>query len=305
MNNLIVSASPHIHNRIDTRRIMADVLIALIPALIASVIIFGIRSLLVVGVCVAFAILGEWGFQKICKRDVTVNDLSAVVTGVLLAYNLPVEVPLWQAAFGSIVAIVVVKQMFGGIGKNFANPAITARIIMLIAFAGSMTTWHSPDAVSTATPLMLMKSGDVAGLPSLMDMFLGLRGGSLGETCVLALLIGGIYLMVRRVISWHIPVTYIATVFVLTAILGKQPEYQVVSGGLMLVAFFMATDYATSPSTGKGKIIFGIGCGLITVLIRVWGNYPEGASFAVLLMNIVTPHINNLTRTKPLGGVKA
>ena len=305
MNNLIVSASPHIHNRTDTQRIMLDVLIAMCPMIIASVILFGWRSLLVIGVCVATCLIGEWGFEKIVKRPSTISDLSACVTGVILALNMPVTTPLWQAAFGGIVAIVVVKQMFGGIGKNFANPAITARVVMLIAFAGSMTTWIQPisDALSSATPLALIKMGAPERLPSLGDMFLGYRSGSLGETCTLAILLGGIYLLIRRVITWHIPVSFIGTVFIITAIMGKQPVYQLMSGGLMLAAFFMATDYVTSPATVKGKIIFGIGCGLITSLIRIWGNYPEGVSFAVLLMNICTPHINNLTRTKPLGGV--
>ena len=305
MNNLIVSASPHIHNRTDTQRIMLDVLIAMCPMIIASVILFGWRSLLVIGVCVATCLIGEWGFEKIVKRPSTISDLSACVTGVILALNMPVTTPLWHVAFGVIVAIVVVKQMFGGIGKNFANPAITARVVMLIAFAGSMTTWIQPisDALSSATPLALIKMGAPERLPSLGDMFLGYRSGSLGETCTLAILLGGIYLLIRRVITWHIPVSFIGTVFIITAIMGKQPVYQLMSGGLMLAAFFMATDYVTSPATVKGKIIFGIGCGLITSLIRIWGNYPEGVSFAVLLMNICTPHINNLTRTKPLGGV--
>lgn len=303
MNNLIVSASPHIRSKTNTRAIMLDVIIALMPTLIAATIIFGFRSLLVVGVCVAFAVLGEWGFQKLCKRDVTVGDLSAVVTGVLLGFSLPVGIPLWQAAFGSIVAIVVVKQLFGGIGKNFANPAVTARIVLFIAFAGTMTSWQMPDAVSTATPLVAIKYG--GELPELLDLFLGKRAGCLGETSIIALLIGGIYLMARKVITWHVPVVYLGTVFVLTALLGKEPVYQLMSGALVLSAFFMATDYTTTPATKKGKIVYGVGCGLITVLIRVWGNYPEGVSFAILLMNILTPHINTLTRSKPLGGVKA
>lgn len=303
MNNLIVSTSPHIRSKINTRAVMLDVIIALCPALIAATIIFGFRSLLVVGVCVAFAVLGEWGFQKVCKRDVTIGDLSAVVTGVLLGYSLPVGIPLWQAAFGSIVAIVVVKQLFGGIGKNFANPAVTARIVLFIAFAGTMTSWQMPDAVSTATPLVAIKYG--GELPELLDLFLGKRAGCLGETSIIALLIGGIYLIARKVITWHVPVVYLGTVFVLTALLDKEPVYQLMSGALVLSAFFMATDYTTTPATKTGKIVYGVGCGLITVLIRLWGNYPEGVSFAILLMNILTPHINSLTRSKPLGGVKA
>ena len=231
-----------------------------------------------------------------------------------MAYNLPVGIPLWQAVIGSLFAIVVVKQLFGGIGQNFANPAITARIVMLLAFSGTMTTWvfpdavsgatALPDAVSSATTLSVLKGEGTGSLPGLLDMFLGVRGGCLGETSALALLIGGAYLLIRRVISWHTPAAFVGTVFLLTLLLGKQPEYQVLSGGLLLGALFMATDYSTTPSTNSGRVIFGIGCGLITVLIRVWGNYPEGVSFSILLMNILTPYISKLTRPKPLGGAK-
>lgn len=305
MANFTVSVSPHLRARQDTRSIMRDVLIALIPALAASVVIFGERALLVEAVCIAAAVLSELIFERITKRPNTVPDLSAVVTGLLLAFNLPVDIPVWQAALGSIIAIIVVKQLFGGLGQNFANPAITARIIMLLAFSGTMTTWAAvPDAVSSATPLAVL-SGAEGTLPPLADMFLGLRGGCLGETSALALLLGGAYLLIRRVISWHTPVAFLGTVFIFTLLLGEQPVYQLMSGGLLLGAFFMATDYATTPSTNPGRIIFGVGCGLITVLIRVWGSYPEGVSFSILLMNILTPHISNWTRTKPFGGVKA
>ena len=302
---MIVSVSPHLRDKTDTLSIMRDVLIALTPALIASVLIFGFRSLLVVAVCIIFSVGSEWAFERIVKKPSTVNDLSAAVTGILLAYNLPVGIPLWQAAIGSMVAIVVVKQLFGGIGKNFANPAITARIIMLLSFSGTMTTWAFPDVVSSATPLVILKGESAQALPALMNMFLGVRGGCLGETSALALLIGGTYLLIRRVISWHTPVAFIGTVFLLTLALGKQPVYQLMSGGLLLGAIFMATDYSTTPSTDWGRVIFGVGCGLITVLIRVWGNYPEGVSFSILLMNILTPYISKATRKKALGGVKA
>jgi electron transport complex protein RnfD len=327
MNNMTVSVSPHIKDKTNTTAIMRDVLIALCPALIASAVIFGARALLVTAVCVAFAVGSEWVFEKTVKKPSTIGDLSAAVTGVLLAFNLPVGIPLWQAAFGSIVAIVVVKQLFGGIGQNFANPAITARIVMLLAFSGTMTAWVTPqipevlsnlfglsaadaasgaaDAMSSATPLVLLKNGETESLPAVVNMLLGYRGGCLGETSAVALLIGGVYLLVRRVISWHTPVAFVGTVFLLTLLLGKQPDYQVLSGGLLLGAVFMATDYSTTPSTNWGRVIFGIGCGLVTVLIRVWGNYPEGVSFSILLMNILTPYISRLTRTKPLGGVKA
>lgn len=320
MSNMIVSVSPHIKDKANTTTIMRDVLIALCPALIASALIFGARALLVTAVCVVFAVGSEWAFEKIVKKPGTVGDLSAAVTGVLLAFNLPVGIPLWQAAFGSMVAIIVVKQLFGGLGQNFANPAITARIVMLLAFSSTMTTWVIPempealsnflklapatDAVSSATPLVLLKTGVFEDLPSIANMLLGFRGGCLGETSAVALIIGGVYLLARRVISWHTPVAFIGTVFLFTLVLGQQPDYQVISGGLLLGAFFMATDYSTTPNTNWGRIIFGVGCGLITVLIRVWGNYPEGVSFSILLMNILTPYISKFTRKKPLGGVK-
>ncbi len=309
--NMVVSVNPHIYAGQTTQTIMRDVLIALFPAVIASIVFFGIQALLVEVICVAVAVLCEWAFEKITHRDVTITDLSAAVTGLILALNLPVSIPLWQAVFGSFVAIVVVKQLFGGIGQNFANPAITARVIMLVAFSGAMTTWapaafsNAPaDAVTAATPLAIL-GGAEGQLPSLAQMFLGARGGSLGETSCLALLLGFAYLLYRRVITWHTPVAFIGTVLVLTALLGKDPLYQVMAGGLFLGAIFMATDYTTSPPTPAGKLIFGLGCGLITVLIRVWGNYPEGVSFSILLMNILNPYICEWTKTKPFGGVKA
>ncbi|MBQ8140278.1 MAG: RnfABCDGE type electron transport complex subunit D [Clostridia bacterium] len=299
--NLIVSPSPHIRASVTSTRIMLDVIIALVPTLIASTVIFGFRSLAVTALCVAVCVASEWGFEKICKREVTIGDLSAVVTGMLLAFNLPAGIPLWQAAFGSIVAIVAVKQLFGGIGCNFANPAITARIVMLLSFSGTMAEFSVADAVSSATPLSLMGTEE---MPTLLDLFLGNHAGSLGETCALTLLIGGVYLIARRIISWHTPVVYLATVALFTLVLGENPLYHLLSGGLILGAFFMATDYSTTPQTPWGKVIFGIGCGLITVIIRVFGSYPEGVSFAILLMNILTPYINNLTRRKPFGAIK-
>lgn len=302
MKKLIMTVSPHFFSKTTTQRIMLDVIIALFPAVIASVINFGLRSLLVIGVCVAVCVLSEWIFEKICKKESTISDLSAVVTGILLAFNLPVSIPLWQAVVGCLVAIVIVKQLFGGIGQNFANPAIAARIVMLTAFSGSMTTWTFPDAVTGATPLALISKGELGSLPSYIDMFLGHHGGCLGETCILALLLGGIYLLFRRVISWHTPVAFIGTVAVMSLLCGYDVLYQLMGGGLVLGAFFMATDYATTPATKCGKIIFGVGCGLITVLIRFWGNFPEGVSFSILLMNILTPYISKLTRQKPLTG---
>jgi len=306
----IVSVSPHLHHKVDTKSIMRDVVIAMLPALIASVIFFGLRALLVTIVSVAAAVLTEFLYQKGTKQPVTINDWSAVITGMLLAFNLPASIPLWQAAFGSIVAILVVKQLFGGLGRNFANPAIVGRIVLFLSFSQAMTAWTAPafaaDATSTATPLAIMENG--GQLPSLLHMFLGVKGGCLGEVSVLALLIGFAYLLVRKVITWHTPVAFIGTVFVLSWVLGGDAMYalnQIMAGGLVLGAVFMATDYATTPSSNNGRLIFGLGCGLLTVMIRQWGSYAEGVSFAILFMNILTPYISKWTRTKPFGGVKA
>ncbi len=315
MAKLISNVSPHFSGKRTTQNIMLDVIIALMPAAVASVIIFGLRALVVEVVCVATCVASEFLFEKLCKRDCTVFDLSAVVTGLLLAFNLPVSIPIWQAVIGSIAAIIVVKQLFGGIGQNFANPAITARIIMLVAFAGSMSNWSKPvdwsrsvygaDAVSGATPLAAAAKGQTEFMPDYLTLFLGHHGGCLGETCALAIILGGLYLLVRGIISWHTPVAFIATVALMSLICGKDVLYQLLSGGLLLGAFFMATDYATTPSTKWGKIVFGIGCGLVTILIRFWGNLPEGVSYSILLMNILTPYISKLTQQKPLtGGVK-
>ena len=315
MAKLISNVSPHFSGKRTTQNIMLDVIIALIPAAIASVVIFGLRALLVTGVCVATCMAAEFLFEKLCKRDNTVFDLSAIVTGMLLAFNLPVSIPIWQAVIGSIAAIVVVKQLFGGIGQNFANPAITARIIMLVAFAGSMSNWTSPvkwgktvyetDVITGATPLAAAAKGQTDSMPSYLTLFLGNHAGCLGETCAAAIILGGIYLLARGVISWHTPVAFIATAALMSFICGKDVLYQLLSGGLLLGAVFMATDYATTPSTKWGKIIFGVGCGLITILIRFWGNLPEGVSYSILLMNLLTPYISRLTIQKPLtGGVK-
>ena len=292
---LLVSPAPHFRKKRTTQTIMLDVIIALMPSLIASVIIFGVRALLVVSACVLTCVLCELLFEVLCKREVTIKDLSAVVTGILLGFNLPCTIPIWQAVFGSVVAIVVVKQLFGGIGKNFANPAITARIVMTVSFASTMTSFNKIDGVSTATPLTEL------GDDNILDLFLGNHSGSLGETCALAIIIGGVYLLCRRIITWHIPFTFIGTVALLGAITGYNALEYILCGGLMLGAFFMATDYSTSPSTPWGKVIFGIGCGIITFLIRQFGGYPEGVSFAILIMNILTPYISLLTRKVPFG----
>ena len=307
--NLKVSVSPHIFSKRTTRNLMLDVVIALLPAAIASVVIFGAGSLLVIATCVISCILFEALFNLIIKRKQTIGDFSAIITGLLLALNLPVNIPLWQAVIGSFVAIIIVKNLFGGLGYNFANPAITGRIFMLIAFTGSMTEAVFPAAVDTvagATPLGALALGEEVGV-SLLDMFLGLRGGALGETCALALIIGGIYLICRKVITWHTPVTFILTVFVLSLIYSGDFEtalIYVLSGGLLIGAIFMATDYVTTPTTALGQVVFGLGCGLITCLIRFYGSYPEGVSFSILFMNILTPYIEKITMKKPFGGVK-
>lgn len=301
---LTVSSSPHIHSGASTQKVMRDVLIALAPAAFASIVIFGLRSLFVIITCVVSAVFFEWGFEKIMKRPNTVGDLSACVTGVLLAYNLPVTIPLWQAALGSAVAIVLVKQLFGGIGKNFANPAITARIVLFLAFSGTMTNFVNPDGVTAATPLAQIGS-ETSVVLSTLDLFLGNHGGSLGEVSALALLIGFVYLLIRRVVTWETPVIYIATVFALSAVFGWNPVNSILAGGLMLGAIFMATDYVTAPMTFWGRVVFGFGAGLLTVIFRVYGSYPEGVSFAILLMNILTPYINRFTMSKPFGGIRA
>lgn len=308
MEKLNLSSSPHIRGKKTVSGIMLDVIVALIPAAAASVIIFGYRAALVMCICISTAILSEFFFQKITKSKILVNDLSACVTGLLLALNLPVSIPLWQAALGSLFAVVVVKGMFGGIGKNFANPAITARIMMLIAFTGTMTAYVTPftdTLTSSATPLAML-GGDTSALPSLKDMLLGIRAGSMGETCAVALIIGGVYLIFRGVISYVTPVSYVGTVFILSLIYGggEFALYQVLSGGLLLGAFFMATDYATTPTRPLGKLIFGLGCGIITAAIRFYGSNPEGVSYAILLMNIITPYIDKWTRPTPIGGSK-
>lgn len=296
----IVTISPHIATKNTTSVIMRDVLIALCPALIAGCVVFGLRALLVVAVTTLACMIFEWGYEKLCKKPSTLSDLSAAVTGVLLAFNLPVSIPLWQAVFGALVAMVAVKGLFGGIGKNFANPAITARIVLFLAFSKTMTAWVFPDAVSSATPLAMLANGEAVDYATL---FLGSHAGCIGETSTLALLIGFAYLLVRRVISWHTPVCFVGTVFVLSLILGQDAVAQILSGGLMLGAIFMATDYSTTPSTNWGRVLFGIGAGLITVLIRFYGAYDEGVSFAILFMNILTPYLSRWTETKPFGGV--
>jgi len=300
-SQLTLSVSPHIHKKISTSRIMLDVILALLPATVAGVVLFGFRALLVVGVTVAASVGFELLFNLLAKRKQTVGDLSAVVTGLLLALNLPANIPLWQCVVGALFAIVVVKCLFGGLGCNVVNPAITARVFMLVAF-GSMAKAAFPagvDAASGATPLASEKATD------LLDLFLGNHGGAIGETCALALLVGLAYLLIRRIITWQIPVAFVGTVFLASFFMeGMDPMAAlaaILSGGLFIGAFFMATDYVTSPATPWGKIIFGVGAGLITFLIRYFGMYPEGVSFAILFMNILTPYISSWTKHRVFG----
>ena len=305
MSKLIVSTSPHIRSKNTTTRVMLDVIIALCPIMIASVLLFGFRTFLLIATSVATAVLCEYLFTLITKKENTVYDLSAVVTGILLALNVPVSLPIWQLVVGTAFAIIVVKCLFGGIGQNFANPAITARVMMLLSFSSTMSVFHYPaDTVASVTPLVFIKNGAARLLPDTTELMLGRYAGCIGETCSIALIIGGVYLLVRRVITWHAPVAFIGTVFLGCYVFGLPAVPSVLTGGLLLGAIFMATDYSTTPITKNGRLIFGFGCGLITLLIRKWGGYPEGVSFSILFMNILTPYIEKWTVKKPLGGAK-
>ena len=306
---LIVSPSPHLRSGATTQKIMLDVIIALTPAAIASCILFGVQALILILTCVGSCVLAEYLSRRVMKRDNTIFDLSAVVTGILLAFNLPVTISPLIAIFGSVVAIVVVKQMFGGIGQNFVNPALTARIVPMASFPAKMSNWvvpfwyriGNPDAITTASPLGLLKQGAADQLPNHLDMLLGARAGCLGETCAIALLLGGIYLIVRKVISPVIPLCYLGTVAVISLLAGRDVIFELLSGGLLLGSIFMATDYTTSPINRNGRIVFAVGCGILTMLIRMFGSLPEGVSFSIILMNILVPHIERMTRPRPFG----
>lgn len=295
---LTVASSPHIKRPDTTRSIMSDVVIALAPAATYGCILFGLRALAVLITSVSVAVLCEFLWNKALKKPNTIKDMSAVVTGLLLGMNLPPTLPLWQAAIGSAAAIIVVKQMFGGLGHNFANPAIAARIILLVSFPASMTRFTEPvsDAVTSATPL-----AGTAGTLSFKTLFFGMHAGSIGETSAFLLIVGGLYLVIRRVITPIIPVCFIGTVALLSLISGESVMLSVFGGGLILGAMFMATDYTTSPTTSLGKAIFAVGCGIITFVIRKFGSLPEGVSYSILLMNILVPHINRFTLSKPFG----
>ena len=316
-NNLVMTSSPHLRDHSSTQRIMQEVCLALLPAGIAGVIIFGWSALMLICVSVATCVLSEFVWEKLTKQTVTIGDWSAVVTGLLLAYNLPANAPWWLAVVGGVIAIVLVKQMFGGIGSNFMNPALTARAILFVSWSALMSSYPQSnfvvDATTSATPLGLLSKG-VSGV-NFMDLLLGNCGGVLGETCKLTLLLGGIYLIVRGVIDWRIPVSFLGTAFLLfwiqtgtiySAESGSQNAlYQLLSGGLMLGAFFMATDYVTSPITKPGRWIMGVGCALILFVVRFYNaGYPEGCSFGILFMNVLTPLIDKLTMRKPFGYVR-
>ena len=309
-----MSSSPHVHTNETVSRIMLDVIIALMPACIAGVLFFGFRSAVVILTSVAACMAAEWIFEKITKKETTLSDLSAAVTGVILGMNMPVGIPLWMVVVGSAFAIVVVKQLYGGLGKNFLNPALAGRCFMVIAWAGAMTTFAPAaftgvDAVSSATPLAIMKSGAEGDMPSLLQAFLGAKSGCIGETSALCLIVGFIYLLIRRVVTVRIPAAFILSFVVLTYLFGAPGEMsqwyytlmQVLTGGLVFGAFFMATDYVTTPTTPLGQIVFGIGCGVLTFVIRKFGGYPEGVSFAILLMNVASPLIETATKPRVFG----
>ena len=321
MNGLFVSPSPHRATTMSTTKIMLMVIIALLPSAAAGCVFFGANAAIVLAVCISSCVVFEYLSRIIMKREQTISDLSSVVTGLLLGMNLPATTPIYVAIIGSFIAIVIVKQLFGGIGQNFANPAIAARVVLMLSFADSMTSWVVPywysdvvDVTTGATPLTASwinytESGEAYKMApfTLGEMLWGETGGCIGETCAVALIAGGVFLIVTGIISAATPVAFIGSFALLTFIYtGSAVEtvYGVLAGGLLIGAFFMATDYATTPVTTKGKIIFGIGCGLMTFIIRNFGSFPEGVSFAILLMNLLTPYIDKLTLTTPFGAKK-
>lgn len=308
MANFVVSGTPHVRSKESIQSIMRDVIIALVPATAAGIYYFGLRALILIVAAIISAVFFEWLYEKITKKPVTINDLSAVVTGLLLAMNLPASAPVWVAIVGSAFAIIFAKQLFGGLGQNFINPALAGRAFLLASYPTEMTTWVVPnglaaDAATYATPLAQLKNGTLDA--SLGQLVLGQVGGTIGETCAIALIIGGIYLLYKHVISWKIPVIYIATVFILFAVIGRHgmrmPLQEIFAGGVMLGGIFMATDYASSPVTPKGQVIFAVGAGLLTYLIRTFGGYPEGVSYSILIMNCCVPLIERFTEPTIFG----
>ena len=308
---LFVSSSPHVFAKQDTQSIMLDVVIALLPACGVGIYFFGLKAALIIALATGSAVFTEWAILKLFNRPGKISDLSALVTGLLIGMNVSVGIPWWMAILGSVFAIAIVKQPFGGLGHNFVNPALAGRAFLVACWPIAMTTWIEPgavDVVSSATPLAIVKAGEAINSSFLLDMAIGNTAGTIGETSAIALLIGGIYLFARRIISWRIPVIYIGTVFVMSYILGGMDFMisgaHLLGGGLMLGAFFMATDYTTSPVTSKGQLIMAIGCGLMTVIIRLYSNSAEGVSFSILLMNVCVPLIDRFTKPKIFGEVK-
>lgn len=310
MANFVVSGTPHVRSKESIQSIMRDVIIALVPATAAGIYYFGLRVLILIVAAIISAVFFEWLYEKITKKPVTINDLSAVVTGLLLAMNLPASAPVWVAIVGSAFAIIFAKQLFGGLGQNFINPALAGRAFLLASYPTEMTTWVVPnglaaDAATYATPLAQLKNGTLDA--SLGQLVMGQVGGTIGETCAIALIIGGIYLLYKHVISWKIPVIYIATVFILFAVIGRHgmrmPLQEIFAGGVMLGGIFMATDYASSPVTPKGQVIFAVGAGLLTYLIRTFGGYPEGVSYSILIMNCCVPLIERFTEPTIFGAL--
>lgn len=311
MANFVVSGTPHVRSKESIQSIMRDVIIALVPATAAGIYYFGINALILIIAAIASAVVFEAICQKVMKKPVTVSDLSAVVTGLLLAMNLPAAAPVWVAIVGSAFAIIFGKQLFGGLGQNFINPALAGRAFLLASYPTEMTTWSVPnglevaDAATYATPLAQLKAGYLDA--SLGELLLGQCGGTIGETCAIALIIGGVYLLYKHVISWKIPVIYIATVAILFGVIGRHgmrmPLQEIMAGGVMLGGIFMATDYASSPVTPKGQIIFAVGAGLITYLIRTFGGYPEGVSYSILIMNCCVPLIERFTEPTIFGAL--
>ena len=310
MANFVVSGTPHVRSKESIQSIMRDVIIALVPATAAGIYYFGLRALILIVAAIISAVFFEWLYEKITKKPVTINDLSAVVTGLLLAMNLPASAPVWVAIVGSAFAIIFAKQLFGGLGQNFINPALAGRAFLLASYPTEMTTWVVPnglaaDAATYATPLAQLKNGALDA--SLKQLVIGQVGGTIGETCAIALIIGGIYLLYKHLISWKIPVIYIATVFILFAVIGRHgmrmPLQEIFAGGVMLGGIFMATDYASSPVTPKGQVIFAVGAGLLTYLIRTFGGYPEGVSYSILIMNCCVPLIERFTEPTIFGAL--
>ncbi|MEW6088006.1 MAG: RnfABCDGE type electron transport complex subunit D [bacterium] len=334
-HKLDVSVSPHIKDKATVQKVMLDVIIALIPAGFSGIYFFGIRSIYVILTCVIMSVISEWIMQIIMGVEVTVDDLSAVVTGILLAYCLPPSVPLWVAGIGAVTAIALVKNLFGGLGYNIFNPALAARAILVASWPVAMTLYIAPkmgsislldgiDGITSATPLTLIKESynyladttnldpekivqmkrnilDLGNKDLWLNLFTGVKGGSLGETSNLALLSGGCYLLIKKIIDWRVPVTFIGTVLIFSLVLGRNPVFNILSGGLFLGAFFMATDYVTSPVTPVGRLIFGVCCGLFVVLIRFYGGYPEGVCYSILIMNMLVPAIDKFTIPKTFG----